>query len=72
MAKLMHRSPAEVSTWPWSDIVRLLAYSELEREEFDRRTQPHGSLGTGGQRASASSTTNTTVYRFGPKPTPKR
>ncbi|WP_158621630.1 hypothetical protein [Corallococcus aberystwythensis] len=52
--------------------MRLLAYSELEREEFDRRTQPHGSLGTGGQRASASSTTNTTVYRFGPKPTPKR
>ncbi|RKH03648.1 hypothetical protein D7X32_13405 [Corallococcus carmarthensis] len=70
---MMHRSPAEVSTWPWSDIVRLLAYSELEREEFDRRVQNPQHSAASPTRAHASGpTTNTTVYRFGPRPAPKR
>ncbi|MBN8466164.1 hypothetical protein HI113_22575 [Corallococcus exiguus] len=70
MAKMMHCSPEEVRSWPWSDVVRLLAYSALEREEFDRRVQQNPSAS---HRASAGGpTTNTTVYRFGPRPTPKR
>ncbi|NNB94323.1 hypothetical protein HI113_10440 [Corallococcus exiguus] len=73
MAKMMHCSPEEVSNWPWSTVVRMLAYNALEREEFDRRVQQDRPHAAAPHRASASGpTTNTTVYRFGPRPTPKR
>ncbi|WP_147450279.1 hypothetical protein [Corallococcus carmarthensis] len=70
MAKMMHCSPEEVRSWPWSDVVRLLAYSALEREEFDRRVQQNP--GASRRTPASGPTTNTTVYRFGPRPAPKR
>lgn len=71
--KLTGRSPDEVRTWDHEDLLGLLAYCELENEEFDRRVQQHRPHAAAPHRASASGpTTNTTVYRFGPRPAPKR
>ncbi|AFE05566.1 hypothetical protein COCOR_04015 [Corallococcus coralloides DSM 2259] len=70
VAKMMHRSPEEVRSWAWSDVVSLLAYSALEKEEFDRRIQQNPAASHGAP-ASGPSTT-TTVYRFGPSTAPKR
>ncbi|NPC72919.1 hypothetical protein HPP05_24540 [Corallococcus exiguus] len=70
VAKMMHCSPEEVRSWPWSDVVRLLACNALEREEFDRRVQQNPAAS---HRAPASGpSTTTTVYRFGPSVAPKR
>ncbi|NBD09274.1 hypothetical protein [Corallococcus silvisoli] len=66
---MMHCAPEEVRSWPWSDVVNLLAYSEQEREEMEKRFPKTGASGSP---RTASPSTNTTVYRFGPKPAPKR
>ncbi|NNC17670.1 hypothetical protein HJC22_18285 [Corallococcus exiguus] len=71
--KLTGQSPDEVRGWDHEDLLGLLAYCELENEEFDRRVQPRRPHAAASHHASASGpTTNTTVYRFGPKPAPKR
>lgn len=67
---MMHCSPEEVRSWPWSDVVCLLAYSALEKEEFDRRVQRNPAASHNAP-ANGPSTT-TTVYRFGPSAPPKR
>ncbi|MBN9687120.1 MULTISPECIES: hypothetical protein [unclassified Corallococcus] len=70
VATMMHCSPDEVRSWPWSDVVRLMAYNALAREEFDRRVQRNPAAS---HHASTNGpSTTTTVYRFGSSVAPKR
>ncbi|MFP2897571.1 hypothetical protein [Corallococcus sp. 4LFB] len=67
--KLTGQSPDEVRAWDHEDLLGLLAYCELENEEMEQRTRsaPHAAAPSR-RAATGGPTTNTTIYRFGPKP----
>lgn len=66
---MMKRPPFEVRAWPMEDILGLVAYSELESEQFRKRT------GSGGAPAGAPGEqvkTTTTRFVIGKRPPPTR